>query len=253
VFDASSSKAADVIRRELYGKDERSEKMKVNKKTVGLLVLAVAAAVVFAGCASKKADAVAKSVAPTQKVEVLDDKGAAFGIPTPEWVAAYIMGGNTAVEKLSSYKGKYAFIVESADANKDYAIAWVQNASGPQQIAAKVSTTVASSASNALSGEHDRGVESNLKAATEQLSNASFNGATRDADWWQQVHNLTTDATEFRAYGLWTIDQKILDTQVAASLQRIVDQNTAMSAAEKAIYNDLIAQVRSIGGYGSLQ
>ena len=224
--------------------------MRVNTKA---LVLLVASAGVLAGCASKKPEAVAKSVAAAQKVEVMDDKGTAFGIPTPDWVTAYIMGGNTAVEKLTAYEGKYAFVVENIDQNKAYAIVWVQNASGPQQIAAKVSTTVASSAANALSGEQGLGVESNLKAAAEQLSNASFNGVSRDADWWQQVKNLSTGAVEFRAYGLWIIDQQSLDTQVAANLQRIVDQNAAMSAAERAIYNDLISQVRNRGGYGSLE
>jgi hypothetical protein len=227
--------------------------MKVNKKMIGLLVAGVVAAGALTGCASNKAARAAENVKAVQKVEVLDDKGAAFGISTPEWVASYIIGGDVAVEKLTAYKGKYAFVVEFADETKDYALAWVQNASGPQQIAAKVSTTVASSASNALAGEQGSGVESNLKAATEQMSNASFNGAVREADWWQQVHNLTTEATEYRAWALWTIDQKTLDNQVAANLQRMVDQNTAMSAAEKAIYADLINQVRNIGGYGALQ
>jgi hypothetical protein len=220
--------------------------MKTVKKTLVMLSAIGAAIAILAGCASAP-----KAPVPTQKTEVLDDKGAAFGIPTPEWVIAYIQSGNLAVEKLSAYKDKYCFVVEYNDPNKDYAVAWVQNASGPQAIAQKVSTTVSSSASIALSGEKGGDVESNLRAASEQLSNASFNGSTKEADWWQIVKNESTGVTECRALALWVIDKKQLNEQVALNLQRIVGNNTAMSAAERAIYADLISQIRSSGGINS--
>jgi hypothetical protein len=229
-----------------------------NVRTFVTTALAIAAAVVVTGCASKgtddtvkKAEKAADSVKPTQRTEVLDDKGAAFGIQTPTWMTAYIANNNTGVEKLADYKDKYCFVVEYTDVSKDFAVAWVQNASGPQAIAAKVATTVASDASNTMKGEKGAGVEANLKAATEQLSNASFNGATKEGDWWQYIRNTTTGAEEYRAYALWVITKKQLDQQVAANLQRIVDQNKAMSEAEKSIYADLIAGIRANGGLTS--
>jgi hypothetical protein len=227
-------------------------KMKSVKKTLWAISLCAGIAL-LAGCGTsgKAPAAIAADVKPSQKTTVVDDKGAAFGIPTPEWVVAYIQSGNLGVEKLPLYKDKYCFVVNSDDANKDYAVAWVQNASGPQQIAQKVSTTVASSASNALSGEKGGDVESNLRAATEQLSNASFNGATREADWWQIVKNTDTGKEECRAFALWVIGKKQLDEQVAANLQNIIDNNKAMSAAERSIYADLISQIRSGGGINS--
>jgi hypothetical protein len=227
--------------------------MKLFKKTFPVLAAVCAATMILAGCASaKKAPAsVAADVKPEQKTTVIDDKGAAFGIPTPDWVVAYIQSGNLGVEKLPLYKDKYCFVVYYGDQNKDFAIAWVNNASGPQQIAQKVSTTVSSSASNALAGEKGNGVEANLDAATKQLSNASFNGATREADWWQIVKNNTTGNEECRAFALWLINKKQLDEQVAANLQNIIDNNTAMSVAERAIYSDLISQIRSSGGINS--
>ncbi|MDR1149994.1 MAG: YgdI/YgdR family lipoprotein [Spirochaetaceae bacterium] len=226
--------------------------MKFVKKLLFISVTAAALALI-AGCASgPKAPAeIAANVTPTQRTIVVDDKGASFGIPTPEWVVAFVQSGNLGVEKLPLYKDKYCFVVEAIEPSRDYAIAWVQNASGPQHIAAKVSTTVASSASNALSGEKGGDVESHLNTATEQLSNASFNGATKDDDWWQIVKNNDTGVEECRAFALWVINKKQLDEQVAANLQRIVDNNTAMSAAERAIYADLINQIRSVGGVNS--
>jgi hypothetical protein len=227
--------------------------MKTVKKTLFTLSAIGAAIAILAGCASapKSSDSTQPKLPPppepTQKTEVLDEKGAAFGITTPEWVMAAVQGGNSAVQKLSLYKDKYCFVVEQYDANRDYAVAWVQNASGPQAIAQKVSTAVVSNARNYLSGEKGGDVESFLSSATEQLSNASFNGATKEADWWQIIRNKDTGVTECRAFALWIISKKQLDEQVAANIQNIVDNNTAMSAAERAIYADLIAQIRSGG------
>lgn len=222
------------------------------KRTVLLFVAAAAALSLLSGCASKKTPAaIAAEIKPVQKTEVLDYKGASFGLQPPEWVIAYEQEGNLGVEKLSLYKGKYCFVVNYNDANRDYAIAWVNNASGPQQIAQKISTTVSSSASNMLSGERGGEVESNLRAATEQLSNASFKGATKEMDFWQIVRNKDTEVQECRAYALWVINKKELDDQVAANLQNIIDNNKAMSAAERAIYDELIAQIRAGGGVNS--
>lgn len=221
--------------------------MELIKKTLVSLSAICVAMSILSGCASgaKSPAALAADVKPEQKTTVIDDKGAAFGIPTPEWVVAYIQAGNLGVEKLPLYKDKYCFVVNYDDASKDYAVAWVQNASGPQQIAQKVSTTVASSASNALSGEKGSDTESRLAATTGSLSNASFNGATKEADWWQLVKNQDTGTQECRAFALWVIGKKQLDEQVAANIQNIIDNNKAMSAAERAIYSDLIAQIRS--------
>jgi hypothetical protein len=225
--------------------------MKVfNGKTVFIFgAVAIAAISMMSSCATDQSAArAAASVSASQKTEVLDDKGAAFGIQTPEWVSAYIMGGNLDVQKLSIYKGMYCFVIEYADASKDFATAWIANASGPQAIAQKVSTTVSSSMSASLEGERGGDTEANLTSAAEALSNASFNGATKTADWWQTVRNTTTEVIETRAWALWTIDQKQLDEQVAANIQNIIDNNTTMSTAERAIYTDLIRQIRDVGG-----
>jgi hypothetical protein len=228
--------------------------MKSTKKALMVLTALVAAVGILAGCASapKTAEQASASVEVTQKTIVLDDKGAAFGIQTPTWVTAYVMGGsNLAVEALPEYKGNYCFVIETNDANRDYAINWVTNANGPAAVAQKVSTTVSSSASTQLSGEKGSGVESNLKAATEALSNASFRGVTKTGDWWQIVHNEGTDVTECRAYALYIIEKKLLDEQVAANMQNVVDNNKAMSEAERAIYVDLINSIRANGGINS--
>jgi uncharacterized protein YjgD (DUF1641 family) len=44
-----------------------------------------------------------------------------------------------------------------------------------------------------------------------------------------------------------TIDRKRLDEQIAANIQNILDNNKAMSTAEKSIYLDIITDIRTRG------
>ena len=221
--------------------------MKSVKQMMMLLLAAVAAIVVFASCGStpKTAVEVVANVKPEQKTEVLDDKGAAFGIQTPQWLVEYVSGGNTAVQKL--YKDKYCFVIEYNDAERDFALAWVGGAEGPRAVSQKVSTSVLSQMESKQQGEKGSDVEAAFDNAAKALSDASFSGLTKDADWWQTVRNKDSQSVETRAFALFLIDKKELDRQIAANIQNIVDNNTAMSAAERAIYAALIADITGAG------
>jgi hypothetical protein len=61
-------------------------KMKSVKKTLWAISALCAGIVLLAGCgtSAKAPAAIAADVKPSQKTTVVDDKGAAFGIPTPE-------------------------------------------------------------------------------------------------------------------------------------------------------------------------
>jgi len=48
-------------------------------------------------------------------------------------------------------------------------------------------------------------------------------------------------------YALFIVDKKILNDQVARNLQNVADNNKAISDAERAIYADLIANIRAHG------
>lgn len=224
--------------------------MKTMRKNVWVLLALTVLASIMSACSSTQsqmdvtAASIAASVKPKEKTEVLDDKGAAFHVNTPAWVTAYIAdGGNTGVQKLTAYKNQYCFVVDYADKNKDFAVTWVTNTSGPVAVAQKISTSVISNAKTALSGEGGAGIERNLEAAAEVMSNASFVGVTKNGDWWQTVRNTETGDVETRAFALYVVDKASLDKQVAANLQNIVDNNKEMSASERKIYGELIAKM----------
>jgi hypothetical protein len=218
--------------------------MKSVKKLVVLLT-GVVAITGMIGCGTTAPATQAAPVAPQQRTEVLDDKGAAFGIETPRWLVEYISGGNTAVQKM--YKDQYCFVIEYNDADRDFAVAWVGGAEGPRAVSQKVSTSVISQMESKQTGEKGSDVEAAFDNAGKALSNSSFSGLSKDADWWQTVRNTTSQSVETRAFALFLIDKKELNRQIAANIQNLVDNNTAMSAAERAIYADLIASISGVG------
>jgi hypothetical protein len=177
--------------------------MKVIKS---FLVLSALAAIGFvSGCAG----------GPKQKTEILDNKGAALAVPTPEWVVAYVSGGNYTVEALSDYKNDHCFVVYYADKNRDFAVNWVENANGPAQVAQMISTTVLTDAKEKSAGARGGEVSAAFESAAQSMGSASFTGLRKASDWWQIVRNRDTEVQEAQAFALYTIDKKRLDEQIA--------------------------------------
>ena len=204
------------------------------------MILALLTLVLLAGftaCASS----------PKQKTVILDDKGAANGIPTPDWVIAYITGGNRVVEEISRYSKEHCFVVNFDDPSRDSAVGWVQNASGPAMVAQMVSTTVTADATAAQSGAKSEEVTAAFDFVAKAMSDASYTGLRQMDNWWQIVRNTDTKVEECRAFALYTVEKKAFDAQVAGILQNIIDNNKALSEAARTIYLRLIEGIHLNG------
>jgi hypothetical protein len=214
----------------------------MKKRKAGVWFLGSAVLLVLVSCASGRG-----GPRPVQQTELLDDKGAALGIPTPAWVNTYLSGGNVAVEALAEYKDSYCFILDDESTDKAFLLAWVNNLNGPVAIASVISTVVsqdvAARAGNIEGAERERIIRSNA----EVMSNASYIGARKVADWWIQARNKASQAEYYRAFVLYIFDKKVLNDQIARNLQNIVDNNAVMSEAERLIYADLINEIRVNG------
>lgn len=219
----------------------------MKKQSIVTLCLITAAVFTLASCASAGGGSRSSGPRPAQQTELLDDKGAALGIPTPAWVTSAQTGGNVAVEALPEYKDSYCFVVEDESADKAFLLAWVNNLNGPVAIASVISTTVSQDVSaragNIEGAERERVIRTNA----EVMSNVSYTGARKVADWWIQARNKATQAEYYRAFVLYIFDKKVLNDQIARNLQNIVDNNAAMSEAERGIYADLINEIRVNG------
>jgi hypothetical protein len=224
---------------------KNARRVEMKKMFFGMMTLALGA---FSACATNSsvegaAQAATANLSPSTKPVLIDDTGSLMGIQTPTWLAAYTQGGNQAVEKLAEYRGKTCFVVTTTDSNRDFAVNWVKGTEGPRQVAAKIANTVSSDISTTLGSAKGVDTEANLDAAAHVLNNAVFSGLIRNAEWWQLVR-YTDGREEYRAYAIYIIEKKALDSQVAAFIQRFLDdRNQAMSEAEKSIYRGLIASL----------
>jgi hypothetical protein len=185
---------------------------------------------------------------PTQRTDLLDEKGAALGISTPVWVTTYMDGGsNLAVEALPEYKDFYCFVADGISTDKAFLLAWVNNLRGPAVIASTIATSVsedvAARAGNIEGAERERIIRTN----SEVMTNASYIGARKVSDWWLLARNRATKEEYYQAFVLYIIDKKVLNDQIARNLQNIADNNAAISEAERAIYADLISEIRTNG------
>jgi hypothetical protein len=214
----------------------QEKKMKLFDLSNGKKVFCSCAAAVMlsvlAGCASGP--------------EILDDKGAK-SVATPAWINAYLSGGNLAVEKLDEYKDMYCFVISDEGQDTDFIVAWTASVDGPRQIASLIATTVADNVQARQSGTNGDGIEREMTGTTETLSNASYNGVRKVADWWRFIRTRSTKEERYQAYVLYIGARKSLNDQIAANIQNIVDNNKAMSEAERSIYADIMADIRSNG------
>ena len=220
--------------------------MKEVKKIFLVLFALAATAMMFVGCASKKGADVPSQ--PKQKTELLDWKGAALGQTVPEWVIA-ANESNIRIQQLSDFKDHYCFVVNYEGPNKDFATNWVKNtANGAAQISTMLATTVNSQAEAAMAGkEKDAETTAHIEEVRNAMSNASFKNARNVADFWILSKNDATQEQYYTAFCLWIVPIRDLNDQMAANFQNIIDNNKALSAAERSIYLDIITDIRARG------
>ena len=221
--------------------------MKTKTKLTALAACA-AAAVVLAACGSVPKGPTAPT-RPQQRTELLDWKGAAFGTPVPEWVMA-AQESALHIQDLEEFKGQSCFVVSYEDpANKDFAITWVGNvANGAAEIARIISTTVNDTAETQIGAKTgDEAAKRIAKEMNDAMSNASFKGFRKASDFWALMRNKTTKNEYYAAYSLWVIPNDELNQQLAANYQNIIDNNKAMSEAEREIYREIIRDIRQRG------
>ncbi|MDR2768267.1 MAG: hypothetical protein LBB82_08090 [Treponema sp.] len=184
---------------------------------------------------------------PKQKVQMLDWKGAALGQEVPEWVNKSVES-SLAIQSLPEYKDQYCFVVTIENDNKDFAINWVKNlANGSSQVSTMLATTVNSMAEASVSGKKGQDVDMHFTDVRDAMSNASFKNLRQVADFWIYINNKSTKKQYYAAYSLWIVPVKDLNDQIAANFQNIIDNNKAMSEAERQIYLDIITDIRTRG------
>ncbi|MDR1838875.1 MAG: M48 family metalloprotease [Treponema sp.] len=186
-------------------------------------------------------------------VTELENKGTTMGVSTPDWVKLYLGKGISALQAQAQYNGKYCIVGEESGTNRQFILAWADQASAQQRIGSLLRTNIASryqAAVNATaqsgavnSGQYQQEIDNIMSAVV----NVSYSGAQREADWWSLRRRYDPDnkeiyADEYTAYVLYTIPKTELNRQVAKALETSVKADSALYDITIALARDILLQ-----------
>jgi len=209
--------------------------MKINRRTTAAFALAAAMVILMT---------ISCNSGPKVKVVELENKGTAMGVSTPDWIRLYTARGISSVQAKPEFMDKYCIIGEESGVNRQFVLAWADNFSAQQRIGAMLRTTIASEyqarvkgaaqSTGGLSSAQSTGTyEQEIDSVINSITNVSYSGAQREADWWSLRRRYDPDqkdvhSDEYAAYVLYTIPKTELNRQVAHALETSISKDSAL-------------------------
>jgi hypothetical protein len=188
----------------------------------------------------------------------LENKGTVIGVPTPDWVKTYLEKGVSALQAQPQYKDKYVIVGEESGINRQFVLAWADQASAQQRIGSLLRTNIASryqAAVNATVQNSDvANSETNSSFYQQEIENiliavvnVSYSGAQREADWWNLRRRYDPDnkevyTGEYAAYVLYTVPKAEMNRQIAFALQTSVSKDSALYDITLSLARDILLQ-----------
>jgi len=181
------------------------------------------------------------------KIVELENKGTVMGTPTPAWLRLYLQRGISALNALPEYNGKYCIIGEETGVNRQFVVAWADNASAQSRIGALVRTNIASRYEAAVNAQATGNYEQQINNVLNAIVNVSFSGAQREADWWSLRRRYDPDnkenfTDEYTAWVLYTIPKAEMNRQIALAMQTSVSRDSALYDVTIALARDILLQ-----------
>jgi hypothetical protein len=204
--------------------------MKRRKKAPLRLAFAVFPALFLMACAGepgRRSEDIPKAEEEVRYEPVYhltDYKTRAGGGVFPRWVEYYLEGNIAAVEALEEYQNRYVFIARSKGTNFNALEQWIRGFSVELDFARLVAVRIEKCFTLAAAGFPDtlfgRYFETLIRAA----SDASWEGAVREDDFWQKGYYEGTDenADSGESYDfliLVTVDKNFLASQIQMLLE----------------------------------
>ncbi len=187
----------------------------------------------------------------------LENKGTFAGVSVPEWLRTYVEKGVSALQSMDLYRDKYCIVGEESGVNRQFVLAWADQASAQQRIGALLRTNIASRYEAAVdaaasssggspetaSGQYRQEIDNIINA----LVNVSYSGAQREADWWSLRRRYDPDnpelyTDEYTAYVLYTVPKTEMNRQIALALETSVSKDSDLYDVTIGIARDILLQ-----------
>lgn len=209
------------------------------KKSLFNILSLVLVATVLSSCASKGVEGKGVTL-NTNKPQIIDYKGQAFGSDIPGWVLDASDGDTKNVAKALKLNGQKVWILQNDGDDLDMLKLWTDQIDGRAQIASSIEQTVGDlitaemRASNASETEKTKTVDE----FSTRMTNLTLQGLDKVADYWTKTRTLKTGVKKAKSDSDYTykftylvvfaMDEKQYAAQIDAALKDI-DENDEQS------------------------
>jgi len=194
------------------------------KKCFIFLVFVVMAFAISCG-GGKSAPQAAQVKVAKPEIVIIEHKGTVLGANMPQWVEKAIES-TAAVERMSDYTGKYAFIADQRGQDLSGLQTWANNFSVQPMVAQRIDNTVEAAFKGAQVGDSKK-VGEYFQRYVETRTSINFAGLIKEGDWW--VRTREKGGEFYRYIVLYTVDKRILDDQI----QKYLDQKYGGSSVNR--------------------
>jgi len=148
---------------------------------------------------------------PKAVTTLIDNKGAAFGISTPEWVELAVVGASKVA---TLYPNKVAFVQEEIGGNQKLLAMRGSTTGVNAQFASVVATAIIANYKSVADASGEEFNEDAYRSTIEAGAKAQFSGLVKESDWWILVD--VSGRQEYRYYFLYLMDEDLFAEQVIA-------------------------------------
>lgn len=194
----------------------------MKRKNADVLLAALAAAFVLAGCASMgKTGTLPTEVDASDEVTV-DWKGRNVGVEIPAWVRAVATSDpDNVLSSLPRLEGKKAIPMTRNGANLALVESWL-NTQAYAQCTQRIRTAVSTNAQNALSGDLATPEAISIVNEFNSLySQATITGLNKEMDSWVKTRSKSKGTEEYTCYVIYSISDADLKESIAMTLGKV--------------------------------
>lgn len=202
----------------------------------GMVVLAVLmAAFVLVSCTSTAADIEGTGVTlNTNKAEIIDYKGQAFGSNIPGWVLDASASNTKAVQKALGLDGQKVWILQNDGQDLDMLKLWTDQVDARTQITTEIEQTIGDKIKASMSGtEEDK--EKALTELSTRTTNLTMNGLDKVTDYWTRTRTLKVGVKKAKSEKdydykytylvVFAMDEALYEEQVRKALLDVDDND----------------------------
>jgi len=157
------------------------------------------------------------------------------GFNMPEWLFAYINGGNREIERMFSFSGKYAFVGFSEGNNLSAMTRWAENFSAERDFSILAATRIERRLINAAALYPDDEYGAFFERMVKTAYGTRYSGAVKEDTYWITVNYGSTPSETYVFFVLLSIDR----TQMQAVVSNMISESVAAVTLTRTQHNSI--------------